>query len=56
MMARQMLNKLTGAAVPELVHSEVGFEVAMVPLAVLLPIAVGIYVTFAKLIVLMLEE
>jgi hypothetical protein len=38
-MARQMLNMLTGAAVPELVQR--GVEVARVPLAVLLPVAVG---------------
>jgi hypothetical protein len=40
-MARQMLNMLTGAAVPELVQSDVGFDVAIVPLAVLLAVADG---------------
>jgi hypothetical protein len=51
-----MLIMLTGAAVPELVQSDVGFDVATVPLAVLLPVADGNQVTFGKVIVLTLEE
>lgn len=41
---------------PELVQSDVGFDVATVPLAVLLPVADGNQVTFGNVIVLTLEE
>ena len=55
-MARQMLNMLTGADVPELVYSEVGFEVAMVPLDVPLPVVDAVYVTIGKVTVLWLDK